>query len=724
MAYIKHEFKGGEKLYAFELNEMDNQIASNETANAELATEVGKKANQEDLTALTTVVEGKANQEQVDQLSEEMVKSINGITPDADGNVNLQVKEEFTLTGQHVSVGGMKEGAAIHLVSNGDAVTWDRNYKVVHCGENLLDCSEMPANHTVPVTYDGDGWITFELAAAASSDTWINGFLNFPWLPVSAKYRCFFELSNETSVAGTVQLNSFNNNSDHFFVTQIQKFSDWSTPGVYSCVVETKADGIWANMYIIKFAMAFLAGAYGKIKMRPWMVKVDDATPVSTKFELTPNVSYPGYFGEKLTMTVPANQAIAKDWGNIAAYDGVNTFSATHGEVTASGEKVVEYASGGAAKLDVTKYNLPILFLTGSTTGMTKDNAVTLAYKYDGREGNCTVKWQGASSIGYPKKNYTIKFDNAFEAKAGWGAQKKYVLKANFMDHTHSRNICSCKQWGRIVKSRANVPTELSALPNGGAIDGFPVIVMLNGEFHGLYTFNIPKDGWMYGNPKAILCADAHVDATKFKALATLNGDFELEYVEDEENADWVLPSLNRAIQAVMDSDGSDLNSSVGQYIDIPSAIDYYIHVVCEGSLDGTDHNYLLVTFDGVKWYFGDYDRDRTYGISADDSYFFSPFGTVTFESVANTHRLFGLLKTHDTAALKERAITLRNTVMSEAGVYDVFVNFMQAIPTQILDEDVRLYPTIPSTNVHNLAQILNWYRMRCIAVDAEINAM
>lgn len=663
---------------------------------------------------------------QIAELTEEKgnVKTVNGIEPDASGNVNLQVTEAFESTGQHVSVDGLKEGSAIHLVSNGDAVTWDRNYVAVHCGENLLDCSEMPENHSVPVTYDGDGWITFELASAETAVKWINGFLKFPWLNASEKYRCYFELSAETSVTGTVQLNSFNNNDDHYFSTQIAKFSDWSTPGVYSCVVETKADGLWAAMYILKFAMAFPIGAYGKIKMRPWMVKVDNSTPVSTAFTLTQNASYPGYFGEKYALTVPANQAIAQDWGNIAAYEGVNTFAATHGEVTASGEKTVEYASGGAAKLDVTQYNIPIVFMTGSTAGMSKDNAVTLDYKYNGMTGTCTLKWQGSSSLAHPKKNYTIKFDTAFEAKDGWGAQKKYVLKANYMDHTHARNICSCKLWGEIVKSRANVPAELSSLPNGGAIDGFPCIVMLNNEFHGLYTFNIPKDGWMFGSPKAILCADAHVDATKFKALATLDGDYELEYVENEDNADWVLSSINTAIQAVMDSDGNDLDTVVSRYIDIPSAIDYYIHTVDEGGLDGTDHNYLLVTYDGVKWYFGAYDRDRTYGIGWNDDDFISPVGVLTFAEFADIHRLMGLIKANKAAEMKARAIELRDGVKSEANVYTVFVNFMQAIPTQILDEDVRLYPGIPSTNVHNLAQILNWYRMRRIAVDAEIDAM
>lgn len=318
-----------------------------------------------------------------------------------------------------------------------------------------------------------------------------------------------------------------------------------------------------------------------------------------------------------------------------------------------------------------------------------------------------------------------MKFDNAFEAKEGWGAQKKYCFKANYIDHSHSRNIGSCRIWGQIVKNRANVPTELSSLPNGGAIDGFPCIIMLNGKFHGLYTWNIPKDGWMFGSPKAILCADTHCDATRFKGLATLNGDFELEYVEDEDNADWVLPSINRAIQAVLDSDGNNLDTTVGQYIDIPSAIDYYIHTVYESADDGTDKNYILVTFDGAKWYFSAYDRDTVYGLNWDGKKFNSPWhGTVTFNSYAELHRLMGLIKTGKASELEARAKQLRLGALSEENIAMVFTNFAASIPSQILDEDARVWPTIPSTNASNTAQILNWYRLRVQSIDAAVDAL
>ena len=402
----------------------------------------------------------------------------------------------------------------------------------------------------------------------------------------------------------------------------------------------------------------------------------------------------------------------ALDGTNILYTDGGDIITATY------------TPSDDVDAFDYKAYGLPVLFLTGDTTNMNKDDAVTLDYVYGNRAGTCTCKWQGSSSLGYPKKNYTIKFDSAFEAADGWGEQKKYCFKANFIDHSHARNICSCKLWGMTVKSRPGVPSVLSGLPNGGAIDGFPCIIMLNGDFHGLYTWNIPKDGWMFGAPKAILCADGHVAATQFKGLATLDGDFDLEYVEDESNSDWVLSSINTAIQAVMNSDGTDLDTVVNQYIDIPSAIDYYIHAVLEQATDATDKNYLLVTFDGVKWYFSNYDRDTTYGMFCDGKLFLNPLADVTFADYANLHRLMGLIRQYKTEELKSRYLDIRANAMNEGQVFHTFTNFAADIPSQILDEDARRWPEIPSTNASNVAQILNWYRLRSIKCDADINAM
>ena len=59
--------------------------------------------------------------------------------------------------------------------------------------------------------------------------------------------------------------------------------------------------------------------------------------------------------------------------------------------------------SGGnvddSPKYDYTKQGLPILYLTGDTTGMDKDNAKDMSYVFGERSGTCSVKWQGSGSV-------------------------------------------------------------------------------------------------------------------------------------------------------------------------------------------------------------------------------------------------------------------------------------------------------------------------------------
>ena len=566
-------------------------------------------------------------------------------------------------------------------------------------------------------------------------------------------------------------------------------------------------------------------------------------------------------------------------------------------------QEIVE-SSGGYNEFDPTVYGLPILHLTGDTTGMSKDNAVTLDYVYGELSGTATVKWQGASSLAYPKKNYTIQFDKAFEAVEGWGVQDKYCLKANFIDHSHARNVVSAKLWGEIVKSRENMNANLSALPNGGAVDGFPCIVMLNSNFHGLYTFNIPKAGWLYGMgngemnverlsfkeymngepdkttgeyvatnsvtanfatnrnvsttggrtyvnwdvtqmsqigavaylfdmdgnlvkafaghngvklspyygkfegdlgedawldvssdttrldtiwdakplslpvPKnhyvmwvfkyggvklpetsnltptysaeaeanntwsyswarteiefayesvaneIIVCADATSEATRFKAEATFSGDFDVEYASETVSDEDILSSLNLLITACINSDGTDLDSNIAKYLDWDSAIDYYIYTCLIGGADMAAKNYLLTTYDGTKWFFGAYDMDSTFGLWWDGKQFLPDNHYPTVEWYANYHRAMWLIWNYKRDAFKARYAQLRAGALSENNVALAFSNFINKIPSTVYMEDAKKWPGIPSTAANNLAQILNWYRMRVAVLDKEVESI
>lgn len=413
------------------------------------------------------------------------------------------------------------------------------------------------------------------------------------------------------------------------------------------------------------------------------------------------------------------------------------TIQGTAGAQGPQGEPGKDYS------FDPTVYGLPVLYLTGDIgpIKVSKDNKVTLTYVYGERSGTCTLKGQGATSYKNAqalvnagkagKFNYTITFDNAFEAATGWGAQKKYCLKANYIDHSHSRNVVSAKIWGRIVKSRTTANANLSGLVNGGAVDGFPIVIVLNDEFHGLYTFNIPKDGWMFGlvedatKQQAVLGANDHELATQFKGLlAGDESDFELEFVSDETNTAWVTTSLNRLIKACMDSWGGDLDTEVAKYLDWDSAIDYYIHTVVLRGGDMVDKNYILTTFDGMKWCFTAYDMDSTYGLWWDGGGLDRPVSNINFEECAATHRVFELIKRFKTDALKARYAKLREDTLSESRMCQLFENFAWAIPSPVALEDVKLYPTVPGSFVNGIDQIGRWIQMRLKRCDEWIDAL
>lgn len=412
------------------------------------------------------------------------------------------------------------------------------------------------------------------------------------------------------------------------------------------------------------------------------------------------------------------------------------------------------------------KYPIPILYLydDGSMAHLVSKSSGTLkdSVQYNfpkfGITGTLSkVKVQGSSSQAYPKKNYTLTFENKFDA--GWGLQKKYVIKANWVDFSHARNVVCAKLWGDVRKTSIKsddlmtdqvgnyitdqnenkILTEadpmLSVGLNMGAIDGFPIAVVINNVYWGLYSFTIPKDGWMakmeFGKREAIVSAETHSVPTQFKALAAVDGDgnltaqdFSMEYCKDEYNQSWIATSLNQMIQAVMNSTGSNYESTCSEYIDIDSAIDYYIFNCLINNTDGIDKNYLLDTFDGVKWYFAAYDMDGVLGNNWDGKSYLSPEGGCTFRAYQDRHRLMHLIYAYDTSRLCARYRSLRNGALSENNVMQKVMNYCVNIPKANHDYEVLRWSGIPGTNTNTYGQILNWYRLRCIALDAEITAL
>lgn len=383
------------------------------------------------------------------------------------------------------------------------------------------------------------------------------------------------------------------------------------------------------------------------------------------------------------------------------------------GYTPADAETVSQLSEEKEDKFDFSVYGLPVLYLTGDVSAMTKDNAVNLAYQYGERSGTASVKWQGNSSLGYPKKNYTVKFDNAFEAVDGWGEQTKYCLKADWIDFSHCRNVVSAKLWGDIVRSRATseLVTRLSALPNCGAVDGFPCFVVINNEWKGIYNFNIPKDNWMMGMgsgaKEAILCANGYSQPTTFYEEAVLGTNFDKEYASDTFTDAEIQTSLNTLINACRNSDGTDIDTTIAQYVDLDSAIDYFIYCQLTNNLDGIAKNYILATYDGVKWFFSAYDLDSVFGLYPNGEFFLSAEFN---EGGLLQHKLFQLLHTHKFERVMARYTELAQGVMSVASVGLRFNNYVAGIPRAAYVAETKTWKSIPSTEANNVNQIERWY--------------
>lgn len=381
----------------------------------------------------------------------------------------------------------------------------------------------------------------------------------------------------------------------------------------------------------------------------------------------------------------------------------------------------------------------------------------SLSYKYENFEGTATLKWQGQSSLAFPKKNFTIKFDKKFIAKDGWLADDTYVLKGNFNDFSQARNVVSAEIWAEIVKSRNwnYVPLAdndgslivdntingfdvyediMPGLHGTGAVDGFPVMLVVNGEYYGLYSLVLKKkaETFGFGNSNleyALSCErtpdNRNQNSVAFKGLANLDGkDFDFEYTKSDEDEANAKASFNNMISKVIEATGEGYESVIENYLDINSVIDYMIFTSLISAADGITKNYLMLSYDGVKWYFSAYDLDCTFGNWQDGWLSQQPSGVPTLADWNRSNRAMHLVYTYGKDRLKARYKELRDGILSVENVRKMFIDYLSNISHALKDEELKLWPQTPASEVHNINQIVEHYRLRAEFIDKEIESL
>lgn len=387
--------------------------------------------------------------------------------------------------------------------------------------------------------------------------------------------------------------------------------------------------------------------------------------------------------------------------------------------------------------IDYADLGIPLVCLDGNIAEATKMNKVEINFSYYGEknfEETGTVKWQGSTSINFPKKNYTLKLDSKLKINDIWGKQKKYCLKANYVDFSQARNVVSAKIYGQIVQSR-NLQDEISNLVNGGAIDGFPVVVFNNGNYEGLYTFNIPKDKWLFGmsdsdeKNQAILMGDDWTFSTKL--CEPINEDFsngwDLEFYSNEESkidndSKWIVDSFNSMMAFLSDNDGQSFKDGIGNYINVERSIDAMLYTYLLCAQDNVSKNILWITYDGIIWQPSVYDMDDTWGMVWNGIDWYSHDAMLFSKHDQNL--LWTRLFDNYVEEIAERWQELRKDILTTANVENAFSKFFDEIPSLVYATEKIKWTEVPSQDKNNLQQITDWCEKRLVALDNDLFAL
>lgn len=401
------------------------------------------------------------------------------------------------------------------------------------------------------------------------------------------------------------------------------------------------------------------------------------------------------------------------------------------------------FSSIGVSSVEPMSSDIPEVYITGTLPTAKSDGNVKVAVTYISKTNRfseyATLKVQGDSSQSYPKKNFTIKFygDAQCTQKTkhdfkGWGEQNKFVMKANWIDITHARNIVSVRLWTDVVRSRSDynsLPVAMRTSPRLATIDGFPVKVYANGIYQGRYTFNIPKDAWMYNmdadsENNVVLCADTWEGGSFDTYPALIDETDWTDEIHDDGAPQSVITNFNNFIYFVKNCTDAEFIANNSNYIDLQSCIDYYIFVQACCAIDNCAKNTIFLSYNGSPYMAGAYDFDSTWGLYWDGSRIESHETNLTR---MQANQLYEKIRTNYTQQISARYAELRSGALSVPNIIHRFEEFMNIMPKELVEEDYAsttaggAFTNIPSKNITSLQQIRNFAAARLAFVDSQL---
>lgn len=393
-------------------------------------------------------------------------------------------------------------------------------------------------------------------------------------------------------------------------------------------------------------------------------------------------------------------------------------------------------------------------FISSRPMPTTKTQDVPAELEYFDKEGNYFKKpiiWncQGNSSMGYQKKNFKFDIEDGSSIKIGnWVSQDSFHLKAYYIDFFRGQNnVCYnlCEQfyqtrdikdrrpWSYITNKYVDEFSDSGILRDNfetGALahpDGFPIMVYHNGEFYGLYTWNLkkhrdnyfldkkaPENIMLDGTLSTATIWNGNIDWTAFeiknpKSLKTLDGgkydgDNPTEISNNDAHSVKVKGYIERLSKAMSLINSNKTKQMFEKFFNVPFFIDYFIEAQITYNSDGFAKNWIWCSWDGYIWTPTFYDQDSVFGMHWRGTY-------VTKESIdreLGTNKMLpsGLLFEMYKEDINIRYKELRDKgVISVANIVNLFQDWTQRVGYDNYKKELNKWNETPSFRTNNTVE-------------------
>lgn len=306
------------------------------------------------------------------------------------------------------------------------------------------------------------------------------------------------------------------------------------------------------------------------------------------------------------------------------------------GVITAT--KVTSEDGGNGGEEEIVIATIPVVRITGDLTGISGDDYVNVVCHYLDSVNNveftdyAEIAYQGSSSMDFVNvengvdkaKNHKIKLytDEARETKSkrvfkDWFATNNFHIKANYGDAT---NIMNNMMMHYLTKSYQ----YLTPLPRDGArytVDGFPVLLYINGVFCGIRFWNLKQSDKVYNltdendlcyqiglnngsskgdNSGAFIYGNLNSGSNEGKNFADARAEIDYYWEDRVWDKTGNHPDvLYNTIQWVSEATDDEFKTNLEQYFDKEYLIHYFVVMMTCGMGDSICKNFNV--YDGSE---------------------------------------------------------------------------------------------------------------------------